>query len=203
MDINTLRNKDLKVLCIGSYHVIIQSILDFDYLLGKEHPSVCVIIATGRRYERYFFGKKEILLPVYSVVEEVPQDTQAQVSLFLNLSSGRRVLQSTEDVITTLPHLLGGAIFAEDVPEKHAIELYHLSQSKHMFIAGPASVGIMIPAFLKLGAIGGVDVRQVSESKLLTNGAVAVFSASGGMTNEILRVVATSGHRGSFSLAFG
>ena len=156
MDINTLRNKDLKVLCIGSYHVIIQSILDFDYLLGKEHPSVCVIIATGRRYERYFFGKKEILLPVYSVVEEVPQDTQAQVSLFLNLSSGRRVLQSTEDVITTLPHLLGGAIFAEDVPEKHAIELYHLSQSKHMFIAGPASVGIMIPAFLKLGAIGDV-----------------------------------------------
>lgn len=203
LDINTLRNKDLKILCIGSYRAIIQSILDYDFMLGKKHPSICAVVASGRRYERYFFGKKEILLPVYSALDQVPTELKQKISLFLNLSSGRRVLNSSEVAVRYLPNLLGGAVFAEDTPEMHAIELKHVAIVNNKFIAGPASVGILIPGFLKIGAIGGVDARQIIASKLLTQGNVAVFSASGGMTNEILRVVTSLGKRVSFSLAFG
>ncbi len=38
---------------------------------------------------------------------------------------------------------------------------------------------------------------------LFETGSVAVFSASGGMTNEIIRIVSNAGKRLSFSLHFG
>jgi succinyl-CoA synthetase alpha subunit len=94
-------------------------------------------------------------------------------------------------------------IFAEDVPEKQALELELLSQKHKKWIMGPASVGILIPGHIKLGAIGGIDYRQLVSSQLLTAGNVAVFSASGGMTNEIIRIVTGNGKRISFSLHFG
>ena len=64
MNIETIRSKDTKIVTIGSHHPIIQSILDFDFLSGKSTPSILGIIATGRKFERYFFGNKEIFIPL-------------------------------------------------------------------------------------------------------------------------------------------
>ena len=64
LDINSLRQKELKIVTIGSYPSIIQSILDFDYLSGKKTPSIVAVIAVGRKFERYFFGKRELSLDV-------------------------------------------------------------------------------------------------------------------------------------------
>lgn len=203
LNIEELRKIQPRIVVIGSHPGIIQSILDFDYLAGKSEPSVKGIIAGGRKFERFFFGKKEILLPVSPTILELPESIRSEVTYFFNTTSGRRAFSSTQETLEVLPKVLGGIIFAEDVPEEHAAKLYQLVEAKNKFVIGPASVGLLLPNILKLGAIGGVDNRQLVASDVFSAGNVAVFSASGGMTNEIIRVVAQQNKRLSFALSFG
>src|SRR5690554_3958035 len=141
LDISKIRKSEVSILAIGSYPTIIQSILDFDYYAGKNSPSIKVIIAAGRKFERYFFGKKEILIPVFPSFDKVPKKDLESINYFMNLSSGRRVLTSTVEAIDKLPNIAGGEIFAENVPEKHSIELREYSKNKQVFLIGPSSVG--------------------------------------------------------------
>ena len=60
-----------------------------------------------------------------------------------------------------------------------------------------------MPGSLKLGPIGGITPTQIKESELTTPGSIAVLSASGGMTNELINIAIGSGHHLSFALAFG
>lgn len=202
INIEKIRKSNGKILAIGSYPVIIQSILDFDYL-GKKEPSLIGIIANGRKFERYFYGKKEILIPVYKSLDDLLEKEIKPISFFLNLSSARRVMSSTKEVLEKLPNILGGVIFAENVPESHSIELYKIAREKNKFIIGPSSIGLVIPEVLKLGPIGGIDTNQLIASSLFNKGNIAVFSASGGMTGELIRIVATGKNNISFSLSFG
>lgn len=197
-----LRKSEQQILAIGSHPAIIQSILDFDFISGKAHPTVIGIVAGGRKFERYFYGKKEISLPVFSSISNLPEHIKQNSTVFINLSSGRRVLTYTQEALQ-LPSIIGGVVFAEDVPEEHALTLYRSAQKMGKFVLGPASVGLLIPGVLKLGAIGGVDYRQLVDSFAFTPGNTAVFSASGGMTNEIIRIAALQKKRISFALAFG
>lgn len=204
LDISRLRNvSNPKIIAIGSYPAIVQAMLDFDFLSEKKSPSIVGIIASGRRFERYFFGKKEVLLPVFPSLEEVPAEIKETVHYFLNLSSGRRVFQSTTDALDVLPHVLGGVIFAENTPEKHALALFNKAQQQGKFLIGPSSVGILLPGLLKLGAIGGVDARQLISAKLFQGGSIAVLSSSGGMTNELINIVTGNGKYISVALSFG
>ena len=203
LDIKALRELDPKIVALGSAKGIIQSILDFDYLAGRTRPSVQAIVATGRKSEKYFFGDKEVAVPVYGSVEQLPAKLRESINLFLNISSGRRVLASSKQAMDNLPSLVGGVVFAEGLPEKHAIDLAKAAEAAGIWIAGGASVGVIVPGIVKLGAIGGVQAPQLVKSKLFTKGSVAVVSSSGGMVSEIIRMVATSGHALSFSLALG
>jgi succinyl-CoA synthetase alpha subunit len=203
LDINTLREREPMIIALGNHPGIIQSILDFDHLAGKETSSVKAIIATGRKYARYFFGRKEMLIPVIPSLSQLSEGIRKEANLFVNLTSARRVLQSTIEIVEYCPSMLGGTIFAEDVPEAHSISLSHFIREQQKFLIGPASVGLLLPHQLKLGAIGGVDPRQLIASRLFTQGDVAIFSASGGMTNEIIRIAALKQKHLSFALSFG
>lgn len=203
IDIQTLREKNLTILAIGSHPPIIQSMLDFDFLSQKTQVSVKAIIASGRKFERYFFGGKEILIPVFPSIDKLPQSIREEIHFVFNTTSARRAKQSTLDALQQLPNLIGITLFAEDVTEKHALELDAYTKKYEKFIIGPASVGIVIPGSMKVGAIVGTDYRQLLASDVMTPGSVAVLSASGGMVNEIIRVVAQRGKRLSFSLSFG
>ncbi len=203
LDVAALRKLDPNIVALGSSKGIIQSILDFDFLAGRERPSVVGIIAAGRKTERYFFGPGEVAMPVYGSVEKLPEKLRSSINLFLNLSSGRRVLTSSEQAMKHLPALKGGVVFAEGLPERHAIELARVAEAHGVWLAGGASVGVVVPGLVKLGPIGGVQAPQLVKSKLFTAGTVAVVSSSGGMVSEIIRMVATTGHALSFSLALG
>lgn len=202
-DIEKIIKSEKKVICVGSYPAIIQSMLDFEFSSGQKNPSVVGIIAVGRKYERYFFGKKEILIPVFNSVKKVPENIRNQTTYFINLGSGRRVFTSTNEALEFLPNLLGGVIFAENTPEVHALALKTLAEARNIFIVGPASVGFLIPSIFKLGAIGGVQHNQLVDAKLFNRGNVAVFSASGGTTNELINILASNNKRISFALHFG
>jgi ATP citrate (pro-S)-lyase len=188
---------------VGSHPATIQAILDFDLLNGREQPAIKAIIATGRKSERYFFGKSETVIPVYDSIDRLPEELRSSANLFVTLVSGRRVLSSTSELIDKLPGVVGGVVFAERVPEKHALELYGKVKDSGKWILGGASVGLVIPGSLKLGAIGGVEARQFDASNLFVKGQVAVISSSGGMVNEIIRTVANTGYGVSFALAVG
>lgn len=203
LDIATMRELNPAVLAIGSHPGILQSIIDFDFLCGRDKPSIKAIIASGRKQERYFFGSREVLVPVYEAFEDVPGALRNQINLFINLSSGRRVLASTKTALDNFPSIVGGTIFAERLPERHALELYELSRQKNVWIVGGSSVGVLVADQLKLGAIGGIEASQLVASNLFTDGQIAVVSTSGGMVNEIIRLTATSGYGLSFAVALG
>lgn len=187
---------------MGLHVAIIQSMLDFDALCGKTSPSVVAIITGGRKSQKFFFGSKEILIPCVPNLKLIPIHIQPSVRFMLNVQSGRRVLESTKDFFAMFPEAYGGTIFAENVPERHAVELIQKFDGK-VFITGPASVGLLVSGALKLGAIGGVDTEQILKSHITTRGNIAVGSTSGGMTNELIRAVSNAGRRVSFASAVG
>lgn len=203
MNLEELKNLDPKIISIGNHAGIIQSILDYDFLIGRSAPSITAILATGRKYERYFFGRKEILLPFYQNVSLVSEDVRNTANMLLNVSSGRRALASTIDALDNFPNIKIGTLFAEGVPEKHSIDLFEYSKNKSVSLIGPASVGLVIPGYFKFGAIGGISQKQIISSGILSPGGVCVLSASGGMVNEIINAVNNTHNKVSFSLSFG
>jgi len=201
--IDKLRQLQPAIVCIGSHTGIIQSTLDFDYLAGKKSPSIIAIVANGRSIERYFFGDREVVIPVFETAAAIPASLKNKANLVLNAASGRRVLANTLEAFNALPNVIGGSVFAEGVPERHAVELKKEADKRGIWLSGPASVGVIVPGVFKLSAIGGIEADHLKASKLFAPGSVAVVSSSGGMVNEIIRSVATSDHRVSFALAVG
>lgn len=200
--IQDIRERNETILAVGSYKPGYQAILDFDALCGKAAPSIVGIVGSTKRFEKYFFGEKEVLIPCYKTIEEAKVDID-RVDWLLNITSARRAFQVTEEFFAQYPDALGAHIFAEDIPEVQAIKLDEVYGKQGKTIIGPAGVGLIVPGALKLGVVGGVDWRQLQKNHLNEQGSVAVLSASGGMINELISMVASSGHLLSFALCFG
>lgn len=189
------------IVVLGEHREIIQSMLDFDYLSGKEEGSILGIVTGRRGFAKYFFGRHEILIPTHATLQGL---TLKGINYwFFNNLSGRRTLSSVQETLQS--PLVGGIIFAEGVPELHALELIRRSSTidHQPLIVGPASVGLLVPGHLKLGPIGGITPAQFTEGQLGQSGHVAVISGSGGMTNELINVAIQAGHRLSFALSYG
>jgi succinyl-CoA synthetase alpha subunit len=247
IQIQDIRNSQNKILVLGNHEPLIQSILDFDYLSGKKEGSIVAIVTGRRGFAKFFFGRREILVPTLvspSGVSSTGDLASGQVGTpkvggdsrkvklwFLNLLSGRRTLESTMELLqledssstgdlangqvgtpkvggesSRVLNFAGGSLFAENVPELHSLQI--LDSCTHALmhsplIVGPASVGLLIPGVLKLGPIGGITPTQIIEGKIMEPGNVAVMSASGGMTNELMNIATQAGLRLSFALSFG
>lgn len=202
MKMDAFRRREPGIVVIGSHPQIVQSILDFDFLSGKAAPSVLAIISEGRGAQKFFWGAGETLIPCYSHAKGMPEGLEKKVNWMLNAQSGRRAFFSTKTFFESFPSALGGVIFAENMPESQATELIRRF-GKDRFLLGAASVGFLIPGFLKLGAIGGVESEQIRAGALTEPGSIAVASTSGGMTNELIRSVVGAGKRISFALSVG
>ncbi|MDB5167037.1 MAG: ATP-citrate synthase [Candidatus Saccharibacteria bacterium] len=202
IDIKILRD-NANVVILGSHAEVIQSMLDYDFLAGKSKPSIVAIIASGRKQERYFWGETEVTIRVFANLELVPEVIKNGITAALNVQSARRILSSTMQAVELLPNLQVVDIFAEQTPESHSLELIKLAATKNVLIVGPASVGVLIPGFLKLGAIGGTRHPQISSADILEMGDTAVVSTSGGMVNELIHTVTGVGFGISFAMALG
>lgn len=203
IDIQKFRVTEAKIVILGSHPQIIQSMLDYDFLARHQQPSVVAIIATGRKQERYFWGEAEVTIPVISNLSLLSEAKRKTITAVLNVQSARRVLSSTKQAIEVLPQLQVVTIFAEQTPESHTLDLIELVADKNILITGPASVGLLVPGHLKLGAIGGTQHRQLSDADILDIGNTAVVSTSGGMVNELIHTVTGAGIGVSFAVALG
>lgn len=202
-NIADIRTDNGTILAIGAYRPGYQAILDFDIMCGRDSPSIVGIITSGKRFEKFFWGNKEVLIPCFGTLSEAKESLD-KVDWMLNIVSSRRAYQITCDFFETFPDAYGGHIFAENIPEIQALELYdRFTIKENKTIIGPAGVGLIVPGFLKLGVVGGVDWRQLQENHLNQSGSVAVLSASGGMINELITMVASSQNLLSFALCFG
>src|SRR5688572_18731531 len=123
IEINELRNAEIKTLSLGSHPGVIQAMMDYDFLVGKQQPSVVGIIARGKKQERYFWGESEIVIPVYERITDIPSNIKESISAVVNVQSARRVLSTTLDAIENLPSLKLVNIFAEQTPETHSLQL--------------------------------------------------------------------------------
>lgn len=204
IEIDKLRSqRHYRIVSLGSHPGIIQSMLDYDYLIGKNKPSVIAIIASGRRQERYFWGESEVIIPVYSGMEKMSASVRESCNGILNVQSARRVLSSMKMAISMLPNVKIATVFAEQTPERHALELRDLVGKHDILLTGPSSVGLLIPGSLKLGAIGGTMHQQLSRANILNGGDTAVVSTSGGTVNELIHTVTGVGLGVSFAVALG
>ncbi len=195
--------KNPTVIMLGNHPGIIQSTLDFDYLAHKSVPSVIAIVGVRQRVLRYFWGANEIAIPGYTSIEDVPVNLKEAVTFFAVAQSGRRAVEASIEVLEQCPALIGGMIFAEGVPERHALRLIKYANKKEVFILGPASVGFLLAGSCKLGAIGGTLPGQIATSGITEQGSVAVISTSGGMINELITMVGNGGYGVSFAAAIG
>lgn len=200
--LDDIRNSSNTMLAIGSYKPGYQAVLDFDALCGKSEPSIVGIIGGSKRFEKMFFGDKEVLIPCFRTFEEA-KGYVPEVDWLFNTLSARRAPQATHDFFRVFENAHGAHLFAEDIPEIDAIKLFHELVVKGKTIAGPAGVGLLVPGHLKLGVVGGVDWRQLKANHLRQPGSVAIMSASGGMTNELINMTIASGALVSFALCFG
>ncbi len=198
-----LRRSDMNVITLGSHPGIIQSILDYDFMIGKTKPSVTAIITHGRKLERYFWGEDEVIIPVTGSLNDLTQKDLLACSVIVNVQSARRVLASTKEALELLPHLKVAVIFAEGTPEVHSLELRTLATEKDILVVGPSSVGLLLPGFAKIGAIGGTQYEQLVQAKISAAGDTAVISSSGGMVNELIHTVTGTGLGVSFAIALG
>jgi ATP citrate (pro-S)-lyase len=166
----------------------IQGMLDFDYSCGRETPSVAAMIYPfgGHHIQKFYWGTKETLLPVYTSVEDAVKK-HTEVDVVVNFASSRSVYSSTLEILT-YTQIKAIAIIAEGVPERHAREILHAAQSKGVLIIGPATVGGIKPGCFKIGNSGGM-MDNIIASKLYRPGSVGYVSKSGGMSNELNNIL--------------
>ncbi len=166
-----------------------QRMLDFDYASGRETPSVAAIInPTGSDgYAKFFFGTREILIPVYKTIEKAAK-MHPNVDVMINFASFRSAAPSTEEALA-IPQLRTIVIIAEGVPERRMKLVTAKAKALGKVIIGPATVGGIKAGCFKIGNAGGT-IENIIDSKLHRPGSVGFVSKSGGLSNEAYNIIA-------------
>lgn len=198
--IDLLRKQTPTIIVAGAHAQIIQSILDFDYIRGKDVPSIVAVVGGTRKTHKCWFGEQEILLSVFRNIEEVCV-SGLEAEWLLNIASANSARKMTESFFAHYPEALGVHIFAENVSEQDALALVQ-QYGESKLIAGPSGVGLLVPGLLKLGAIGGIFGGNINQLAKIS-GNTAVICSSGGMVNEIVDSVLRAGGAPSFAVSYG
>lgn len=180
-----------KAILWGMQPRAVQGMLDFDHLCSREVPSVAAMVYpfSGNHKQRFYWGRKEILLPVYKDLSEAVTK-HPDVDVMVNFASLRSAYEATMDTLK-YPQFRAIAIIAEGIPENLTKKLIKESKKNGVNIIGPATVGGIKPGCFKIGNTGGM-MDNVIASKLYRPGSVAYVSRSGGMSNELNNIISMS-----------
>jgi len=167
----------------------VQRMLDFDYVAGREKPSVAALIdPTGADgFQKFFFGSKEVLIPIYKSLKAAAAEYPS-VDVLINFASFRSAAQSTDEALS-IPTLRTYVIIAEGIPERKMRILAIKAKKMNKIIIGPATVGGIVAGAFKIGNTGGT-IENIIESKLHRPGSVGFVSKSGGLSNEAYNIIA-------------
>lgn len=166
----------------------VQNMLDFDFICGREKPSVACLVYPFQpdHYVKLYWNNKEILLPclqsLAAAIHRFPE-----VDAVVNFSSFRSAYETTMEVLAC-PTIRCVSIIAEGVPERRARELLHIAQERGVTLIGPATVGGIKPGCFRIGNAGGM-LDNIVASRLYRPGSVAYVTRSGGMSNEMNNIL--------------
>ncbi|MEO1927957.1 MAG: citrate/2-methylcitrate synthase [Nautiliaceae bacterium] len=186
---NELFTRDTQAIFWNNNKSAIQRMLDYDYVIQREKPSVAAIVAptSSNKFEKFFFGTDEVMIPIYrSTAEAVKNHPNADV--LLNFASFRTAYDVTMDALN-MDQFRVIMITAEGIPERHARIMNKTAREKGVTIIGPATVGAIAPGAFKVANIGGT-IENIVKSKLHRAGSAGLVTRSGGLFNELSNIIA-------------
>ena len=186
---NELFNKDTQAIFWNNNKSAIQRMLDYDYVIGRDKPSVAAIVAptSSNKFEKFFYGPDEIMVPLYKTTADA-KAAHENADVLLNFASFRTAYDVTMDAMD-----IGGfrviMITAEGIPERMARIMNHRARKEGVTIIGPATVGAIAPGAFKVANIGGT-IENIVKSKLHRAGSAGLVTRSGGLFNELSNIIA-------------
>jgi len=184
-----LFTKDTQAIFWNNNKTAIQRMLDYDYTIKREKPSVAAIVAptSGNKFDKFFYGPDEVMIPLYKTTAEAKAAHPDAESL-LNFASFRTAYDVTMEALN-----IGGfksiMITAEGIPERLARGMNEFAREKGVTVIGPATVGAIAPGAFKIANIGGT-IDNIINSKLHRAGSCGLVTRSGGLFNELSNIIA-------------
>ncbi|WP_457745806.1 citrate/2-methylcitrate synthase [Sulfurimonas sp.] len=184
-----LFTRDTQAIFWNNNKTAIQRMLDYDYTIKRETPSVAAIVAptSGNKFEKFFWGGDEIMIPLYKSTAEA-KAAQPQADALLNFASFRTAYDVTMEALN-----IGGfktiMITAEGIPERLARGMNAYARELGVVVIGPATVGAIAPGAFKIANIGGT-IENIINSKLHRAGSCGLVTRSGGLFNELSNIIA-------------
>jgi len=183
-----LYTKDTQAIFWNNNKTAIQRMLDYDYTIQREKPSVAAIVAptSGNKFEKFFYGPDEVMIPLFKTTAEA-KAAQSQADVLLNFASFRTAYDVTMEALE-----IGGfssmMITAEGIPERLARKMNQTAREKNVVVIGPATVGAITPGAFKVANIGGT-ISNIVRSKLHRAGSCGLVTRSGGLFNELSNII--------------
>ncbi|CAH2062283.1 unnamed protein product, partial [Iphiclides podalirius] len=177
-----------KAIVWGMQNRAIQGMLDFDYICRRAEPSVVAVVYpfTADHKQKYYFGNKEVFIPVFSDMDVAMRKHQ-EATVLVNFASLRSAYDSTMQAMQH-PQINTIVIIAEGIPENMTRKIIKVADARGVNIIGPATVGGIKPGCFKIGNTAGM-IDNIIDSKLYRPGSVAYVSRSGGMSNELNNIL--------------
>ena len=163
--------------------------LDYDYVIKRETPSVAAIVAptSSNKFEKFFWGGDEIMVPVFRNTADA-KEACPNADVLLNFASFRTAYDVTMEALE-----IGGfrvmMITAEGIPERLARKMNATARKLGVTVIGPATVGAIAPGAFKIANIGGT-IENIINSKLHRSGSCGLVTRSGGLFNELSNIIA-------------
>lgn len=183
---NTLFTNETTAIIYGRKSISIQRMLDFDFLSGRKPSVSAVVDVSSGAPVKVFFGKKEFLLPVVHTLKEA-KEKFPEANVLVNFASLRSAGAVVKEGINLDYRVI--ATIAEGVPERDSREWVSKAKEKGTMLIGPATVGAVTAGAFRIGDTGGSN-DHLLESKLHRKGCVGYVGKSGGMSNEMYRMIA-------------
>jgi ATP-citrate lyase alpha-subunit len=184
-----LFTKETQAIFWNNNKTAIQRMLDYDYTIKRETPSVAAIVAptAGAKFEKFFYGPDEIMIPLYKCTADARKE-HANADVLLNFASFRTAYDVTMEAIE-----IGGfssiMVTAEGIPERLARKMNNTARKAGVTVIGPATVGAISPGAFKIANVGGT-IENIVNSKLHRCGSCGLVTRSGGLFNELSNIIA-------------
>ncbi len=198
-----LFTKDTQAIFWNNNKSAIQRMLDYDYVIGREKPSVAAIVAptSSNKFEKFFYGPDEIMVPLYrNTADAVSEHKSADV--LLNFASFRTAYDVSMEAINMGDQFKTIMVTAEGIPERLARKMNQAAKDNGILIIGPATVGAITPGAFKIANIGGT-IENIINSKLHRAGSAGLVTRSGGLFNELCNIISLNADGVAEGVAIG
>ncbi|MCF6173599.1 MAG: ATP citrate synthase, partial [Campylobacteraceae bacterium] len=184
-----LFTKDTQAIFWNNNRSAIQRMLDYDYIISRETPSIAAIVAptNSAKFEKFFYGNDEIMISLYKSTPEAAAE-HPNADVLLNFGSFRTAYDVVMEAIELEGQFKTIMVTAEGIPERRARIMNQAARDKGVTVIGPATVGGIAPGAFKIANIGGT-IENIINSKLTRCGSCGLVTRSGGLFNEMSNII--------------